>query len=68
MPTTRATETGRPAQLKKILPTGFLGRETSFEFREITRIILHRAEYYMLGLPESTGYPDNRHWIPDNAF
>src|SRR5208283_3224837 len=39
------------------LPTSFLCRETSFEFSEIARIILHRDVYYRLGLPESTGYP-----------
>ena len=57
MPTTRATETIRPSQTEKILSTGFLGRETSFEFSEIARIVLHRPAYYRLGLPESTGYP-----------
>jgi hypothetical protein len=60
MPTTRATETIRPTQTKKILPTGFLGCETIFELSEIARIVLHRAVYYMLGLPESTGYPTKR--------
>src|SRR5208283_1653259 len=60
LPTTRATETVRPSQAKKILPTSFLCRETSFEFSEIARIILHRDVYYRLGLPESTGYPTKR--------
>jgi hypothetical protein len=57
MPATRAAEAVRPAQAKKIIPAGLVGSETSLKLPEIARIILHRPKYYMLGLPESTGYP-----------
>src|SRR6516164_896432 len=56
LPATWATEAVRPPQPKEILPTGFLGGKTNFKLTEIARVVLHRATYYILCLPESTGY------------
>ncbi|MGA2580975.1 MAG: hypothetical protein ABSH24_33835, partial [Bryobacteraceae bacterium] len=39
------------------LPAGRVVREAGFEFGQISRVILHRPPYYILGSPESNGYP-----------
>ena len=57
MPATRTAESVRPAQGEQIVATGLLGGEPRLELEQITRVILHEAAYYILGLPESSGYP-----------
>ena len=53
----RTPKAVRPAQSKQVVPAGFLGREPRLELHQIARIVLHEPAYYMLGLPESNGYP-----------
>ena len=54
---TRTAETVRPAQPEQILPAGLLTAKTGLELCQVPRIIFHLQAYYILGLPESTGYP-----------
>ena len=54
---TRTAETVRPAQPEQILPAGLLTAKTGLEFCQVLRVIFHLPAYYILGLPESTGYP-----------
>ena len=53
----RTAESVRPAQGEQIVATGFFGGETRLELKQIARVILHEATYYILGSPESSGYP-----------
>jgi len=46
-----------PTQLHQVVATRVLGGEAGLEFDQIARVILHSAVYYILGLPESSGYP-----------
>ena len=57
MPAARTAESVRPAQGEQIVATGFFGGETRLELKQIARVILHEATYYILGSPESSGYP-----------
>ena len=57
---TRTAETVRPAQPEQILPAGLRTAKTGLELCQVPRIIFHLQAYYILGLPESTGYPSNR--------
>src|ERR1700738_70069 len=57
-----AAKTIRPPQPDQILPTCRLGRETRLKFGQISRIALHRTPYYILGLPESSEYPNRSNW------
>ena len=54
---TRTVETVRPAQPEQILPTVLLTHKTGLELYQVPRVIFHLLAYYILGLPESTGYP-----------
>ena len=54
---TRTAETVRPAQPEQILPAGLLTAKTGLELCQVLRVIFHLQAYYILGLPESTGYP-----------
>ena len=56
---TRTAETVRPAQPEQILPAGLLTAKTGLELCQVPRIIFHLQAYYILGLPESTGYPSS---------
>src|SRR5271166_272101 len=57
----RTAKPFRPAQAEQILPAGLLAAESSFEFRQCPRIVLHQLfhepPHYLLWLPESSGYP-----------
>src|SRR5271169_2777524 len=61
----RTAKPFRPAQAEQILPAGLLAAESSFEFRQCPRIVLHQLfhepPHYLLWLPESSGYPISRH-------
>ena len=57
---TRTAETVRPAQPEQILPAGLLTAKTGLELYQVLRVIFHLPAYYILGLPESTGYPPSR--------
>ena len=54
---TRTAETVRPAQPEQILPTVLLTRKTGLELYQVPSVIFHLLAYYILGLPESAGYP-----------
>src|SRR5271169_2846384 len=71
----RTAKTFRPAQAEQILPAGLLAAESSFEFRQCPRIVLHQLfhepPHYLLWLPESSGYPilvRNHLLIPPKRF
>src|SRR5271165_7178460 len=61
----RTAKPFRPAQAEQILPAGLLAAESSFEFRQCPRIVLHQLfhepPHYLLWLPESSGYPFWKH-------
>ena len=57
MPACRTAETVRPAQPEQVVPTGLLGPEPRLELDQVAWVILHEPAYYILGLPESNGYP-----------
>src|SRR5690606_10853957 len=59
MPAARTAKSVGPAQLHQVLAAGLLGCEAGLELHQIARIILHSAAYYILGSPESSGYPTN---------
>lgn len=54
---TRATETVWPSQVKKIVSASLLCVESSLQFLQIFRIILHKEGYYILGVRQSSEYP-----------
>ena len=64
---TRTPKAVRPAQSKQVVSAGFLGREPRLELHQIARIVLHEPAYYMLGLPESNGYPGDTKLISSEA-
>jgi hypothetical protein len=48
----------RPAEIEQVLPASLLGAEAPLELLKRPWIILfHDHEHYILGLPESNGYP-----------
>jgi len=57
MPAARTAEAFGPSQSEQIIATGLFGGEARLELEQIPRIILHDAAYYILWLPESSGYP-----------
>jgi len=57
MPAVGAAKTARPAQGEQIVATSLFGGETRLEFEQVARVILREAAYYILGPPESSGYP-----------
>ena len=60
LPFTAGTpKTLRPAQLHQILATRLLSAKTPLKLLQRTRVVLHEPAYYMLGLRESSAYPDN---------
>ena len=58
MPASRTAETLRPAQRGQIVATGPFAGEACLELEQVAWIILHKGAYYILGLPESSGYPN----------
>lgn len=52
-----AFETRWPAERKKIFPARFIRRKTLFKFHKCFGVVFHTPANYMLGLPESRGYP-----------
>ena len=59
LPFTAGTpKTLRPAQLHQILATRLLSAKTPLKLLQRTRVVLHEPAYYMLGLRESSAYPD----------
>ena len=57
MPASRTAETLRPAQRGQIVATGLFAGEAYLELEQVAWIILHEGAYYILGSPESSGYP-----------
>ncbi len=57
MPASRTAETLRPAQRGQIVATGPFAGEACLELEQVAWIILHEGAYYILGSPESSGYP-----------
>ena len=57
MPASRTAETLRPAQRGQIVATGLFAGEACLELEQVAWIILHEGAYYILGSPESSGYP-----------
>ena len=57
MPASRTAESVRPAQAEQIVAAGLFAGEARLEFKQISWIILHKVAYYILGSPESSGYP-----------
>ena len=57
MPATRTPKAVGPSQPQQVVPAGFLGGEAGLELDQIARVLLHKPGYYILGLPESSGYP-----------
>ena len=62
----RAPEAVRPTQLSKVRPTGLLPSKSLLKFSLGPRIIFHGPLHYILGLPESRGYPITG--IPENMI
>jgi hypothetical protein len=59
---TRTPKTVRPSQINQISTAFLFGGKTRFKFRQGTGIIFHALKYYMLGLPESIGYPQKKYF------
>ncbi len=59
MPTPWTAETLWPAQGEQIVAASLLARKARLEFELVARVILHQALHYILGSPESSGYPAN---------
>ena len=57
MPTPWTAETLWPAQGEQIVAASLLARKARLEFELVARVILHQALHYILGSPESSGYP-----------
>ena len=57
MPTPWTAETLWPAQGEQIVAASLLARKVRLEFELVARVILHQALHYILGSPESSGYP-----------
>ena len=57
MPATGTAKTVWPAQRKQIVAASLLAGEARLEIELVARIILHEGAYYILGPPESSGYP-----------
>ena len=57
MPAAGTAKTVGPAQRKEIVAAGLLAGEARLELELVARVILHKAAYYILGSPESSGYP-----------
>ena len=49
-------------QPEQVVPTGLLGPEPRLELDQVAWVILHEPAYYILGLPESNGYPTRHHY------
>ncbi len=62
MPTPWTAETLWPAQGEQIVAASLLARKVRLEFELVARVILHQALHYILGSPESSGYPANFNW------
>ena len=61
MPASRTAETLRPVQRGQIVATGPFAGEACLELEQVAWIILHKGAYYILGLPESSGYPNSKY-------
>ena len=57
MPTPWTAETLWPAQGEQLVAASLLARKARLEFELVARVILHQALHYILGSPESSGYP-----------
>src|SRR5437660_12419247 len=57
VPTVRTAKTIWPSQPRQVRLAALLCAEVRFEFRQVSRIFFHHPAYYILGLPESSGYP-----------
>lgn len=57
-----------PSEQAEIFPTGIVGGKTLFEFGQRLGIVLHGPEHYILGLPESSGYPAISRSVPKSRI
>ncbi len=65
MPTPWTAETLWPAQGEQIVAASLLARKVRLEFELVARVILHQALHYILGSPESSGYPAQKKHHPE---
>jgi hypothetical protein len=47
-----------PSKSEKILPASLFGVKSLFKFHQRSRVVFHTRLYYMLGLLESSAYPN----------